>query len=510
MFKRWRSKPQTPLRKALSAFTTDALAVLGKREQPPVALEWEQPQLSGVATDSSIDGTVPSFKGGFNYGVPEAQASWYVSQSFIGYAMCAVIAKHWLVDKACTMPARDAVRQGYRLDGIDDEVLKKLTDKRRNRKMNAVMREFISTGRRFGGAAALFVVESTDPEYYEKPFNIDGIQPGQYKGIKIIEPSWMMPDLVADNIQDPASLNFYEPSFWLIGNRRYHKSHFEFYVPYPVANLAKHHYRYFGVSVPERVYERVYASERTANEAPQLAMTKRLLTMGIPDLGSADKNVVAENIAYFVEIRDNYGVQISDAATVFNQFDTALADLDVTVMTQYQLVAAAASMPGTKLLETTPKGFNATGEYEEASYREGLESIQTNDLDPLLERHFEILAKDLTLSTEGLSVVWNPLDSPTAKEYAEINLLKSQAAQTWAGTGAVDGTDIRKQLVQDRDSDFYGIDDAAPAAVGQTELDIDRYIDEAEREAGAVGNEPGAGQARRQAPGVPGPGGAGL
>ncbi len=35
-------------------------------------------------------------------------------------------------------------------------------------------------------------------------------------------------------------------------------------------------YNYFGVSVPERIYERVYASERTANEAPQLAMTKRL------------------------------------------------------------------------------------------------------------------------------------------------------------------------------------------------------------------------------------------
>src|SRR5690606_18134855 len=106
------------------------------------------------------------------------------------------------------------------------------------------------------------------------------------------------------------------------------------------------------------------------------------LTMGIPDLGQADKAVVAENIAYFVEMRDNFGVQISDTGTEFNQFDTALADLDVTVMTQYQLVASAASVPATKLLETTPKGFNATGEYEEASYREGLESIQTNDLEP--------------------------------------------------------------------------------------------------------------------------------
>ena len=56
-------------------------------------------------------------------------------------------------------------------------------------------------------------------------------------------------------------------------------------------------------------------------------------------------------------------------------------------MSQYQLVAAAANVPATKLLGTTPKGFNATGEYEEASYHEELESIQANDLSRLLARH---------------------------------------------------------------------------------------------------------------------------
>ena len=71
-------------------------------------------------------------------------------------------------------------------------------------------------------------------------------------------------------------------------------------------------YNYFGVSVPERIYERVYASERTANEAPQLAMTKRLpVTMGIADPESADKDLIRENMLYFMEMRDNYGVQMT-------------------------------------------------------------------------------------------------------------------------------------------------------------------------------------------------------
>ncbi|HEK2694361.1 TPA: DUF1073 domain-containing protein, partial [Proteus mirabilis] len=126
-------------------------------------------------------------------------------------------------------------------------------------------------------------------------------------------------------------------------------------------------YNYFGVSVPERIYERVYASERTANEAPQLAMTKRLLTMGIADPESADKDLIRENMLYFMEMRDNYGVQMTGSEDTVQQFDTSLADLDATIMTQYQLVASASNVPATKLLGTTPKGFNSTGEYEEAN-----------------------------------------------------------------------------------------------------------------------------------------------
>ncbi|WP_337243271.1 anti-CBASS protein Acb1 family protein, partial [Proteus faecis] len=88
---------------------------------------------------------------------------------------------------------------------------------------------------------------------------------------------------------------------------------------FPVPNVLKPMYNYFGVSVPERIYERVYASERTANEAPQLAMTKRLLTMGIADLESADKSIINENMLYFMEMRDNYGVQMTGSGDTVQQ-----------------------------------------------------------------------------------------------------------------------------------------------------------------------------------------------
>lgn len=415
-------------------------------------------------------GAANSIKSGFgDDGVPDAQLEWYASQGFIGYNVCAVIAQHWLVDKACGMPGRDAVRQGYDIN-IDadvkepEEIIKALKafDKRRN--INKSMAEFIKMGRVFGIRIAIFKVESTDPEYYQKPFNIDGVLPGSYQGISQVDPIWCIPELTTTAVSQPDDINFYEPEFWRIGNARYHRSHLAIYVPFPVADILKPTYQYAGASVPQRIYERVYASERTANEAPQLAMTKRLTVLKVKaaaffsNLGEA-----AENLLIWCGFRDNYGVKVIDKDSEdIQQFDISLADLDTTIMTQYQLVSAIAGVVATKLLGTTPKGFNSTGEYEEAVYREELESIQTNDLTHMLERHHQIamrsfVAPKLDIAPVATTVSWAPLDSPTAMEWADINLKKAQTAQIYVTIQAIDGIDVRDKLTTDKDSDFFGL-----------------------------------------------------
>jgi len=150
------------------------------------------------------------------------------------------------------------------------------------------------------------------------------------------------------------------------------------------------------------------------------------------------------------------------------QQDTGLADLDTTIMTQYQLVASIAEVPATKLLGTTPKGFNSTGESEAEDYRVMLESIQANDLDPLLERHHQLVWLSAIKPKFGITddieveTSWRPLDSPTAAEWADVNLKKAQAAVAYAGIGAIDGEDVREQLRRDKDSDYFGLAEDIP------------------------------------------------
>lgn len=427
------------------------------------------PASSDGAMDSALDVSPIKADLAANSGVPDSQFYWYGAQGFIGYRTAAIMSQHWLVDKACLMPARDAIRMGYECKLSDEdergeaiiEALKK-ADKRYG--ITKAMREFIHMGRVYGVRVAIFRVESSDPEYYEKPFNPDGVTPGSYLGISQVDPIWMVPLLNDGALSDPASISFYEPEFYLINGKKYHRSHCCVYVPFPVPDALKPQYLFAGKSLPQLIYERVYAAERTANEAPQLAMTKRLIVHKTDGAGFfSNLQQSLSRMLDFTQVRDNYGAMVIDKeADEIQQHDTGLADLDAVIMNQYQLVSAIAEVPATKLLGTTPKGFNATGDAEAEDYRIMLESIQSNDLEPLLARHHLMTwLSDIKPKVGGddveIIVQWQPLDSPTASEWATINLQKAQAAQIYAGLGAIDGEDIRERLQQDKESDFFGL-----------------------------------------------------
>lgn len=437
--------------------------ILASMKKPFIMPSFEQAQAApGITQDNGFIGNQLPPKSTFGFNFDDAQLGFFAAGSFfIGYPACAMAATNWLVDKACNMPARDAIRHGYIISSENDKISKRLRSTDRKYNINKHMREMIHFGRVYGGRIVLFNIASANPEeFYKNPFNIDGVQPGTYKGLSQIDPNWIEPVLNESNRNNPASPNYYEPEFWQIGNRLYHRSHLHIYVPYPVPDFLKPTYRYLGVSVPQRVLNRAYQAERSANESAQLLITKRLVTLQASDTSLSNMQSLLAHTELMSMFRDNYGVYITGVGEAVAQHETALSDVDAVIMNQYQLVAAAANVPATKLLETQPKGFNASGEYEQSVYRESLESIQANDISPLLEKHYTLSAKSEGIPlSDAITIQWNPLDSPTAKEWAEIENIKAQRDGNLSNTGAIDAEDIRNRLRQDKDNDYYNIEE---------------------------------------------------
>ena len=424
----------------------------------------------------AMDG-VQSIKSSFygNQVIPVPQMLWYANQTFIGYQLCAMLAQNWLISKCCKMPAEDAIRKGYEVtvnDGQDvgPEVLDAIRNYDTDFELNRNLIQAVQFGRVFGIRVIMFKVESSDPEYYFKPFNPDGIEPGSYKGISQIDPYWVTPQLDPAAAGDPSSIHFYEPTWWNIAGKLVHRTHLVIIRTEEVADLLKPAYIYGGIPIPQKIYNRVFAAERVANEAPMLALTKRTDVINV-DLTQALMNQPVNpvsgqgfqnRIEQWVSLRDNYGIKVLGAEEKMQQFDTSLTDLDEVIMTQYQLVAASANVPSVKLLGTSPKGFNATGNYEEASYHELLESIQTHDLTPIIQRYHLLLirshiAEEFNIAPFDTTVTWKPLDAMTGKELAELNKMKAETGQTLMMSGAIDGNDERERVITDPDSGYTGL-----------------------------------------------------
>jgi len=434
----------------------------------------EQPadsrKLAMDAMDSSDTG-FPNFKAvTVGAGAQLQLMPWFMQQGFIGYQNAAFIAQHWLIYKACAVPVDDAIRNGYDIttvtgEDLPEDALKLLKSADRRYGLTGAMRDFGIKGRIFGIRIALFEVESSDPEYYEKPFNLDGVKKGSYKGISQVDPYWCAPILDMSSAGVPSGRHFYEPTWWLIGSRRVHRTHLVIFKYADPPDVLKPMYLFGGIPLPQMIMERVYCAERTANEAPALALSKRT-TVWLTNMADVMANTQKADalMQQWIAMRDNFGIKLGDKeGDQFEQFDTPLGDFDSLVMTQYALVAATAGCPITKLMGTTPGGFAATGEYDEASYHEMLESMQERDFTPLAQRHHalvmrsEVVEKFPELKDAEIIVSWHSLDAMTHTEKAQVNLNKAETGATLIASGALIPADERARVAGDKDSGYHGI-----------------------------------------------------
>lgn len=437
-----------------------------------------------VAQDSDI-----TFSRTFDNQIPPAMLG-FLNQTFIGYQACALLKQNAFIDKACTIPAKDAIAPDYKLSYINDadkkadeettdiDELADIKDQsRRIFKINDICVKQTMNKKAYGYSLVIPMVDGVD---MEKPYNIDGVKKGSYHGMAVVEPFWVSPQLDTESAGDPSSPHFYEPTWYILaGGKKIHRSWVIRAVNSEVSDVLKPTYYFGGVPLTQQIYERVYAADKVANEAPMLALTKRLLVVDA-DIENwvANPDNAIEVMEALTQLRDNYGVYAKRAGDQVSQIDTALADFDALIMTQYQLVASIAGMPATKLLKTTPKGFNATGEFEDKDYKQALVEIQENDYIPIITRHNELYTKSVYGRVIPLDVKFNPIDTPTEKEVAEIAQIKSQTAANHINAG-ITTADEERDILRNEDGSAYS---ALPEEI--QEPDIDLNFDEEDKENG--------------------------
>lgn len=421
--------------------------------------------------------------------------NYFASNTFLPYQISATLAaQNAMLHKACFMPAIDAVRNGFEMSinethkEFSPQILEYLKKRNKDMRIMENLAEFLGYGRMFGIRVCLPVVNSEDPEFYYKPFDINAVEPNSYKGLTQIDPQWVQPFLSGRSVSDPSWIHFYQPTYWHIAGTEtgrlrnlVHRSHLIIYVYAPVADVLKPTYFFGGPSLPQLLYDRLYAAEQIANEGPPMAKTKRIMVANTDRLDSLLLNE-CENSALLNNMLkniNNYSMLMmgNKEGESITKLDTDLSDFDALLMSQYQLVASIAGMPASKLLGTSPKGFQSTGNLEMQHYYELLESNQKAALHPLLERHLLLLSKSeiehkFGIQKVNVDVHFNPLDSPSKTEESTIYNNHAQADALLVREGIISREELRQKIANNPCSGFNAIDpsdlpDDAPDLYGE-------------------------------------------
>lgn len=396
---------------------------------------------------------------------------------FIGWQQCALLAQHWLISNACSIPAKDAIRNGWintfadadkkETAGEDKEkeqkFLNELNEITNNKfKLSEKAIQWITKYNIFGIGIALPKIDGIE---YDKPYNPDGIKKGSFKGITIMDPYWLTPQFDEETMVDPTDPNFYKPTHYLTAKGdKIHASHFIIIRRKEVPDILKPSYYFGGIPLTQEIYERVYAAEKSANEQPLLLLTKRLNGWKV-DLQAFFTNPeeYEQRIKNFTDKRDNQGVLLIDHEDDMFQIDTTLSDLDQVVMSQYKLVAAVARIPVDKLFELNPSGtLSNSGDFNIKNYTQDLNTIQNDLYKPFIDRINEIVMRSYYDRKDKIAIIFNPTDNPTAQEQATNVKTEVDTLQALIGNNVITTEEARQKLISDKRNGFSFLDEEVP------------------------------------------------
>lgn len=169
------------------------------------------------------------------------------------------------------------------------------------------------------------------------------------------------------------------------------------------------------------------------------------------------------------------GVTLLDGDDEWDQRQITWAGMAQTVELQLTALAGAAGYPVTRLLGTSARGLNATGEGDLRNYYDTVAREQRTVLDPAMRTLNECLIRSALGSRPAeIWYEWRPLWTPTARERAEVAKIEAETDRLLLDGGLVP-PDIMSRVVISRlaRSDQY-------QGIGETALESEPLLIDAE------------------------------
>lgn len=364
----------------------------------------------------------------------------------------------WLGGVAVDVVADDMTRAGIELKGeIFPEDISRLEEVAVGLGVWNVINDTIKWARLYGGAIAVILIDGQDPE---TPLRLNTIRKGQFQGLLSLD-RWMVEPSMSDLVTEYGP-HLGQPKFYTVtanapalSRMRIHHSRClrleGIRLPYwqrVMENL-------WGLSVIERLYDRMIAYDSASTGAAQLVYKSYLRTYKIKDM----REVVAaggealNGLTAYVDMMRRFqgieGITLIDAEDdLTSESHSAFGGLSDALAQFGQQLSGALQIPLVRLFGQSPMGFS-TGETDLRNYYDTIKQQQEQQLRVAVTKIYRAMAASEGIQfPEGTRIEFRSLWQLQEQDKASIAQTIGDTVQKAEESGLIDRATALKELRQ--------------------------------------------------------------
>ncbi|PPE78293.1 hypothetical protein C3941_19725 [Kaistia algarum] len=372
----------------------------------------------------------------------------------------------WLIGNAVDCVAEDMTRAGIDISSaIEPDQISLILKRFERRGIWQALNDTIKWARLYGGAIAVILVEGQD---LATPLRMETVARGAFKGLLCLD-RWVVVPAIEEVVEEfgpdlgrPAWYDVMISAPALRGQRIHHSR---------VIRIDGHDLPYWqrvaeygwGLSIVERIYDRLVAFDSTTQGAAQLVYKAHLRTVsveGLRDILAAGGPAEAALIKMFEMIRlmqSSEGLTLLDAKDTFEAHSYTFAGLSDLLLQFAQQLSGALQIPLVRLFGQSPAGLNATGDADIRNYYDQISAQQESRMRFGVEKVLELTYRsDIGGEPpEELDFSFNSLWQMSETEKSTIAVGTTAATTQAFEAGIVDRPTAMRELKQS--SDVTGI-----------------------------------------------------
>lgn len=399
---------------------------------------------------------------------PKTRGHGYVPSTDSEAELAAVYESSTWFGKIVDIPADDATRE-WRVWRAEKPQIEDLEKAEKKLMLRAAVRQALIWARAYGGAV---IIPIGLPGEMSTPLNMERVTKDSIKSLTVLHRFEIKAN---GRIRDPFSPFFGHPEYYTLTTegreKRIHPSRVILFNGRETRSTFSKG-EVWGRSIWAHMADSVLASDAGAAIIDTLMQESKVDVVRVQgmmnSMASADYEALLLKRWTLVNLLKSVSnTMLLDKDDEFEQKQINWQGLPEVIYTLLTIMSGAADIPLTRLLGTSAKGLNATGEGDMKNYYDSVKTKQELIITPMMTQLDEMLIRSaLGDRPDAVWYEWEPLFQMSEKEEAEIDKLQAEAVDIYARTGLIPDRALAV-LVQNRlieSSQWPGADVAYNAA----------------------------------------------